>query len=1614
MNIKSTGRRFSTYLATTAVLLLAIPNMAFAQPAFSKEFIPGAIGPGSTSQLVFTIANADLVNPVDDLAFSDTLPAGVTIATPASASTDCNGLATLSAPDGGSTISLTDAQLGVALPAPAGDTICTVSVNVTSSTVGTHSNVSGDLTSDAGNSGTASDDLIVDEELPGFIKSFSPGSIPLGGTSILTLTLDNSHFGSIDQVTGTVVLQDKLPAGMKIAAPANASTDCGLSAFSATLTAVSGTDLIRLTATGFLPTFPVLSAGSICTVTVDVTTESTGVFVNTTSDLLIDGGPRGFATAALDVPVEFLVKNFTDDPVAPGESVNLQFTVTNLDRDFSATDIAFDDNLGSVVAGLAPDAVLPANPCGAGSTLSFLSPTLSLTGGTLASGDDCTFDVSLLVPVATAAGNYTNTTDAVTATIDGTAFTGNTASDDLVVNFAPILTKEFTDDPVGAGDTVTLKFTIENTNTDLETVLREIAFEDVLPSILKTASVVPGAGFCNGTGTAVFTPFLFIPGDNVPARIFISDAELGPGESCSFEFVLDVVLDATTGTYTNTTGDIFGVLDDCGECSEPVSGIGASDDLVIVGAPRLKKTFTDDPVEPGGTVTLEFELSHEPLAPADATGITFTDDLEAALSGLVATLPPIPDPPCGAGSTLTGTSLLTFTGGTLAPGETCTFSVTLNVPGDAPAGSHTNTTSSVEATIDGIATIGNPAVDDLRIAGLVITKLFVDDPVQPGADVTLRFTIENTSPLEDATSITFRDDLNVPGLVSKAPLPDPDPDCGAGSTLTTFNPPGPTVEGLAFDGGSLLAGTSCTFDVVLTVAAGTASNTYNNTTYNFFGIFDVDFLAFDNASDQLTVTDRLLFLTKEFTDDPTIPGGTVNLEFVLTNLDAANAASDLEFSDDLDAVLTGLTAVGLPMGVCGGTLSTPDAGMTVEFSGGSLAAASDCSFSVTVQLPAVVAPGSYTNTTSAPKGTINALPVTGDPAIDDLVVNSITLSKSFDGPTTTSGTPQLTFNLNNESATMAAADLNFNDDLEATLSGLTANPLTIPASPCGAGSTLAASVGNSLLTFAGGNLPAGGSCSFVVDLLVPAAAALGDFPNTTSPLSQIGLVVGAPATADLTVEGTVSGVVNGLAGSGLVLQNNGGDDILIPLAGPFAFTFPPQANGSPYAVTVDTDPTGLSQTCTVANGNGNLAGVDVTNVVVDCVTDSFTVSGVVNGLAGSGLVLQNNGGDDIPIPLAGPFAFTFPAQVDGSGYAVTVDTHPTGLNQTCTVANGNGTLAGADVINVVVTCATETFTVGGNVNGLAGSGLVLRNNGGDDILIPLAGPFAFTFSAHADGAPYAVTVNTQPTGLSQTCTVSNDSGTLAGADVTDVTVNCVTDTFTVGGTVSGLTGSGLVLQNTGGDDILVPPAGPFAFTFPAQVDGSAYSVTVLTQPTGPSQACTVTDGGGTLAGTDITDVTVTCANNEFTIGGTVGGLPESAVAAQESAQAYAGSSMLEAAEAGPTLVLQNNGGDDLTIMVNGDFTFATPLPDGASYDVTVKSVTEAVIRVHSCTVSNGSGIVSSSNVVNVLVACTAVDIVTPIPALDKFGLLLLMLAMIGILVWRQTRIAGGRINERTA
>jgi 6-phosphogluconolactonase (cycloisomerase 2 family) len=167
------------------------------------------------------------------------------------------------------------------------------------------------------------------------------------------------------------------------------------------------------------------------------------------------------------------------------------------------------------------------------------------------------------------------------------------------------------------------------------------------------------------------------------------------------------------------------------------------------------------------------------------------------------------------------------------------------------------------------------------------------------------------------------------------------------------------------------------------------------------------------------------------------------------------------------------------------------------------------------------------------------------------------------------------------------------------------------------------------------------------------------------------------------------------------------------------------------------------------------------------------------------------------------------------------------------------------------------YTIGGMMSGLTGTGLVLQDNGGDNLSVTGNGAFTFSTAVNS-GAAYAVTVMTQPSG--QTCTVSGGSGT-ASANVTTVAVTCAASsgsTVTIGGTVSGLTGTGLVLEDNGGDNLGIAQNGSFTFAT-ALATGTAYAVTVLTQPTG--QTCTVTDGTGTTGSANVTNVTVSCGGS---------------------------------------------------------------------------------------------------------------------------------------------------------
>lgn len=173
-----------------------------------------------------------------------------------------------------------------------------------------------------------------------------------------------------------------------------------------------------------------------------------------------------------------------------------------------------------------------------------------------------------------------------------------------------------------------------------------------------------------------------------------------------------------------------------------------------------------------------------------------------------------------------------------------------------------------------------------------------------------------------------------------------------------------------------------------------------------------------------------------------------------------------------------------------------------------------------------------------------------------------------------------------------------------------------------------------------------------------------------------------------------------------------------------------------------------------------------------------------------------------------------------------------------------------------------TYTVGGNVSGLNADGLALQNNGVDTLPIAADGPFTFATKL-IDGGAYAVTVSAQPTG--QTCDVTDGTGSIAAADVTSVVVNCVDDevpTYSVGGNVSGLTGTGLELQNNGADTLPIATDGPFTF-LTELLDTSAYAVTVSTQPLG--QTCNVTGGSGSIAASDVTGVAVDCIDEPMPV-----------------------------------------------------------------------------------------------------------------------------------------------------
>jgi hypothetical protein len=167
--------------------------------------------------------------------------------------------------------------------------------------------------------------------------------------------------------------------------------------------------------------------------------------------------------------------------------------------------------------------------------------------------------------------------------------------------------------------------------------------------------------------------------------------------------------------------------------------------------------------------------------------------------------------------------------------------------------------------------------------------------------------------------------------------------------------------------------------------------------------------------------------------------------------------------------------------------------------------------------------------------------------------------------------------------------------------------------------------------------------------------------------------------------------------------------------------------------------------------------------------------------------------------------------------------------------------------------------------------------------------------------------------------------------------------FTVGGTVSGLTNSGLKLQVNGGDTVEVA-AGATTFSFPNGISyGTEYKVEFVQQPA--HMTCGFLGGTniGSAGHTTSINIQISCAQNSYAVSGTVEGLSADG------------------------LVLVNGSSSGSIAVAKGATSFTLPnlIPVGTAYGISVLTQPAPL----SCTVFNGSGVMGDEPRNNVRVVC---------------------------------------------
>jgi len=790
-----------TGLPWLAVAALMVPASA-AATSVNQAFQPSTIGIGSASRLIYTVT-ADTA-PITAAGFSNTLPPNVTVALARPEDNLCGGR--LDAPLGGGTVSWSEGRL-------AQSESCQITVYVTSTTVATHTNPAFDLTASDGVTAFPSANLTISVTTPGFTRTVSPASAEVGERVTMTYLFDNSASASQLAITFT----ETLPAGATIASPANLTNLC--LAGSGTLVANPGDNRISVSSL-------VALSGTSCTLAVDIVTSGLKDFDFVTSQL----PSGGFATGRLTVSSSPVLLSIAlpEGTASPGQTVPMRFRVVSPSRDASATAMAFSVDLEAALPGLVATGLPKAGICGSGSSASGTS-LLSISGANLSPASPaCEFEIDVLVPPGAATGQSAVTSSTLSGTLGGTPFTAPAASAALEVAPLPTLTQSFSTNVIGSGQTITITYTL--TNTSASQSLSAFTLSDTFGSQQIAVVSLPAAGSC-GPGSSFVTNAAFPQGD--PLTLSGSGLSLPAGDSCTFDLTLTFNDKMRTGQFETIVKTAQGTVGGA-EVDARITTATAR----IVAPPTLTLTLGDPIVLAGEATTLDLSLSNDSHGQLDAdeypdyTNITFSVDLDGALTGLSATGTPLSGA-CGPGSTLSGSSTLSLAGGSLGAGQSCSFSVGLAAPAGAASGIYFLQSTQPQAQAFGTTAIGPVASALLQLGGLSGSMAFGTTPVAPGSSVTLTYSLTNESLTETASFVSMQHNLQPMGTGYTFATALPPTPCGAGSSISLSN----SNTTLTLSTGSLAAGASCSFAVTVNVPAGSALGDQLTNTTSIFADF---------------------------------------------------------------------------------------------------------------------------------------------------------------------------------------------------------------------------------------------------------------------------------------------------------------------------------------------------------------------------------------------------------------------------------------------------------------------------------------------------------------------------------------------------------------------------------------------------------------------------------------------------------------------------------------------------------------------------------------------------------------------------------------------------------